>query len=116
MEHLTFSYNPLGTSGVMALVDAIKEDTLANLVDLQLKNCSLKKSEACASLLQVLPDHCIHLKQIDMSDNLVDSPILLVFEIDISRITLANLVNLNISSIHNCFVTVTFFCNSTAPI
>ena len=77
MEHLTLSYNPLGTSGVMALVNAIKEDTLANLTDLQLKNCSLKNSEACASLLQVLPNHCIHLKQIDMSDNLVDNPILL---------------------------------------
>ena len=74
IERLTLSYNPLGSSGVLALKNVIEADTLANLTDLQLKNCSLNSSEACASLLQVLPDHCTNLKQLDISENFFDNP------------------------------------------
>ena len=74
IERLTLSYNPLGSSGVLTLKNVIEADTLSNLTDLQLKNCSLNSSEACASLLQVLPDHCTQLKQLDISENFFDNP------------------------------------------
>ena len=76
LEHLTLSYNPLGESGALALNSAIEADTLTKLTDLQLKNCSLRDTQAFVSLLQVLPDHCPNLKQLDICENVIESPIL----------------------------------------
>ena len=76
IEHLTLSYNPLSTSGILALQNVIKADSLANLTDLQLKNCCLISSELCASLFRVLPDHCVYLKQLDISENHLDNQVL----------------------------------------
>ena len=77
LERLTLSYNPLNASGALALKDAIEIDALVNLTDLQLKSCCLSNSQACAALIQVLPDHCVNLKQLNISDNVADSPILI---------------------------------------
>ena len=76
IEHLTLSYNSLGTSGILALQNVIKADSLANLTDLQLKNCSLVSSKLCAALFKVLSDHCTCLKQLDISENHLEDPVL----------------------------------------
>ena len=69
IESLILSYNPLDTTGTQALINVIEMNTLASLTELQLKNCLIKDAVVCASLFQILSDHCFHLKIIDISEN-----------------------------------------------
>ena len=77
IERLTLSYNPLGAPGALALQNAMKEAAFTKLSDLQLKSCNLSSSEACGSLFHILPDYCPNLKQLDISNNVVDNPALI---------------------------------------
>ena len=77
LERLTLSYNPLRASGVLALQNGMTMGTFSKLSDLQLKNCSISKAEAFASLFQTLPLHCVNLKQLDISENAIDNPVLI---------------------------------------
>ena len=69
MECLILSYNPLDSTGALALTNVIRMNALASLIELQLKNCLIKDAHICLSLFQILSDCCSHLKILDISEN-----------------------------------------------
>lgn len=69
MECLILSYNPLDSTGALALTNVIRMNALASLIELQLKNCLIRDANVWVSLFHTLSDCCSHLKKLDISEN-----------------------------------------------